>query len=118
MSNPVVLITGGLTGIGRAAAVAFANKGAKVMVAGRRDEAGKALVKELRSFGSDAEFVNADVRKEDDIRALVFFFFFQAEDGIRDATVTGVQTCALPICPSHVMPVVCTTGYLLNYAPA
>src|SRR2546430_4228570 len=28
-----------------------------------------------------------------------FFFFFQAEDGIRDLTVTGVQTCALPICP-------------------
>src|SRR3989475_197998 len=28
----------------------------------------------------------------------VFFFFFQAEDGIRDLTVTGVQTCALPIC--------------------
>src|SRR5438309_6118054 len=28
----------------------------------------------------------------------VFFFFFQAEDGIRDGTVTGVQTCALPIC--------------------
>src|SRR6266516_27870 len=27
-----------------------------------------------------------------------FFFFFQAEDGIRDRTVTGVQTCALPIC--------------------
>ena len=48
MSNPVVLITGALTGIGRAAAVAFANKGANVVVAGRRDEAGKALVKELR----------------------------------------------------------------------
>src|SRR6266481_6792158 len=29
---------------------------------------------------------------------LIFFFFFQAEDGIRDGTVTGVQTCALPIC--------------------
>ena len=28
----------------------------------------------------------------------VFFFFFQAEDGIRDVAVTGVQTCALPIC--------------------
>src|SRR3989338_9976682 len=28
---------------------------------------------------------------------LIFFFFFQAEDGIRDGTVTGVQTCALPI---------------------
>src|SRR6266568_6492536 len=30
---------------------------------------------------------------------MCFFFFFQAEDGIRDGTVTGVQTCALPICP-------------------
>src|SRR6266542_4164785 len=30
--------------------------------------------------------------------SVYFFFFFQAEDGIRDATVTGVQTCALPIC--------------------
>src|SRR6202162_3896469 len=68
MSSQVVLITGGLTGIGRAAAVAFAKKGAKVVVAGRRDEAGKALVKELRSLGSEAEFIKADVRKEDDIR--------------------------------------------------
>jgi NAD(P)-dependent dehydrogenase (short-subunit alcohol dehydrogenase family) len=71
MSNPVVLITGGLTGIGRAAAVAFAKKGANVVVAGRRDEAGKALAEELRGFGSEAEFINADVRKEDDVRALV-----------------------------------------------
>ena len=71
MSTQVVLITGGLTGIGRAAAVAFAKKGAKVVVAGRRDEAGKALVKELRSLGSEAEFINADVRKEDDVRAMV-----------------------------------------------
>src|SRR5713226_5800653 len=71
MSNPVVLITGALTGIGRAAAVAFAKKGAKVVVSGRRDEAGKALVKELRTLGSEAEFINADVRKEDEVRAMV-----------------------------------------------
>ncbi len=71
MNGQVVLITGALSGIGRAAAVAFAKKGAKVAVAGRRDEAGKALVKELRSLGSEAEFINADVRKEDDVRALV-----------------------------------------------
>lgn len=71
MSNPVVLITGALTGIGRAAAIAFAKKGAKVAVAGRRDEAGKELVGELRSLGADAEFIKADVRKEDDVRAMV-----------------------------------------------
>jgi NAD(P)-dependent dehydrogenase (short-subunit alcohol dehydrogenase family) len=71
MKNPVILITGALTGIGRAAALAFAKRGAKVVVAGRRDEAGKALATELRSFGSEAEFIHADVCKEDDVRALV-----------------------------------------------
>jgi NAD(P)-dependent dehydrogenase (short-subunit alcohol dehydrogenase family) len=71
MSKSVVLITGALTGIGRAAAVAFAKSGAKVVVSGRRDEAGKALVDELRSLGTEAEFINADVRKEADVRAMV-----------------------------------------------
>ena len=71
MNGQVVLITGALSGIGRAAAVAFAKKGAKVVVAGRRDEAGERLANELRSLGSEAEFINADVRKEDNVRALV-----------------------------------------------
>jgi NAD(P)-dependent dehydrogenase (short-subunit alcohol dehydrogenase family) len=71
MDEPVILITGALTGIGRAAAVAFAKKGAKVVVSGRRDEAGEALVEELRSFGSEAEFIKADVRNEEDVRVLV-----------------------------------------------
>jgi NAD(P)-dependent dehydrogenase (short-subunit alcohol dehydrogenase family) len=71
MNEPVVLITGALTGIGRATAVAFAKKGAKVVVSGRRDEAGEALVDELRSFGSEAEFIKADVRNEEDVRVLV-----------------------------------------------
>jgi NAD(P)-dependent dehydrogenase (short-subunit alcohol dehydrogenase family) len=43
MSNPVVLITGGLTGIGRAAAFAFAHNGARVVVSGRRNAEGEAL---------------------------------------------------------------------------
>jgi NAD(P)-dependent dehydrogenase (short-subunit alcohol dehydrogenase family) len=70
MSTQVVLITGALTGIGRATAVAFAKKGASVVVSGRHDDKGQALAKELQSLGATAEFINADVRKEDDVRAL------------------------------------------------
>ncbi|MGA7462367.1 MAG: glucose 1-dehydrogenase [Candidatus Korobacteraceae bacterium] len=71
MSHQVVLITGALTGIGRATALAFARKGAKVIVSGRHDEPGEALVKELQALNTEAEFVCADVRKEEDISALV-----------------------------------------------
>src|SRR6202789_3837357 len=71
MSNPVVLITGGLTGIGRAAAFAFAKDGAKVVVSGRRNEEGEALATELRATGAEAEFIRADVRHEDDVRNLI-----------------------------------------------
>jgi NAD(P)-dependent dehydrogenase (short-subunit alcohol dehydrogenase family) len=71
MDKAVILITGALTGIGRATAVAFAKRGAKVVASGRRDDAGKALVEELRSLGAETEFINADVRKEEDVRALV-----------------------------------------------
>jgi NAD(P)-dependent dehydrogenase (short-subunit alcohol dehydrogenase family) len=71
MSKQVVLITGALTGIGRATAVAFAREGAQLVVSGRREAEGQALAKELRSLGTDAEFVKADVRKEEDVRNLV-----------------------------------------------
>jgi len=71
MDKPVILITGGLSGIGRATAFAFARNGAKVVVAGRHDQVGKMLAEELRCSGSEAEFINADVRSEDDVRALV-----------------------------------------------
>jgi len=71
MSTQVVLVTGALTGIGRAVAIAFASSGAKVVAAGRHDDAGKELLGELRALGAEAEYVNADVRKEDDVRSLV-----------------------------------------------
>ncbi|CAB3731403.1 Levodione reductase [Paraburkholderia sediminicola] len=71
MTNCVVLITGALTGIGRAAAIAFAQDGARVVVSGRREHEGKALEEELRRLGAEAEFVVADVRREDEVNALV-----------------------------------------------
>ncbi len=71
MSTPAVLITGALTGIGRATAVAFAKEGARIVVAGRRDAEGKALEAELRGLGAEASFIKADVRHDDEVRDLV-----------------------------------------------
>jgi NAD(P)-dependent dehydrogenase (short-subunit alcohol dehydrogenase family) len=68
---PVVLITGGLTGIGRATAVAFAHEGARIVVSGRRNDAASALTAELRALGAEAEFIQADVRSEADVQQLV-----------------------------------------------
>jgi NAD(P)-dependent dehydrogenase (short-subunit alcohol dehydrogenase family) len=71
MSSPVVLITGALTGIGRAAAIIFAQEGARVVVSGRRDKQGQELVEELQRLGAEAIFVRTDVRNDDDVRNLV-----------------------------------------------
>jgi NAD(P)-dependent dehydrogenase (short-subunit alcohol dehydrogenase family) len=71
MNTQVVLITGALTGIGRAAALAFAKAGNRVVVSGRREEAGQELATELRGLGAEAEFIRADVRHESDVRALI-----------------------------------------------
>jgi NAD(P)-dependent dehydrogenase (short-subunit alcohol dehydrogenase family) len=71
MSTPVVLITGALSGIGRATAAAFAKNGAHVVASGRREAEGKALEAELRSLGAEAAFIRSDVRNEDDVRNLI-----------------------------------------------
>jgi NAD(P)-dependent dehydrogenase (short-subunit alcohol dehydrogenase family) len=71
MPNPVVLITGALTGIGRATALAYAGQGARIVISGRRDDVGEALVGELRATGVEAEFIRADVRHESDVQNMV-----------------------------------------------
>src|ERR1700716_2085521 len=71
MTTPVVLITGSLTGIGRATALAFAQQGARIVISGRHEEEGQKLSGELGKLGAEAEFVRADVRHEDDVRSLV-----------------------------------------------
>jgi NAD(P)-dependent dehydrogenase (short-subunit alcohol dehydrogenase family) len=71
MGSQIVLITGALSGIGRAAAFAFAKDGARIAVSGRREKDGKALEAELLGFGADAFFVRADVRHDEDVAALL-----------------------------------------------
>jgi NAD(P)-dependent dehydrogenase (short-subunit alcohol dehydrogenase family) len=71
MGTPVILVTGALTGIGRATALAFTKEGATVVISGRHEAEGKALEAELRGLGTQAAFIQADVRREDDVRNLI-----------------------------------------------
>jgi NAD(P)-dependent dehydrogenase (short-subunit alcohol dehydrogenase family) len=71
MTTPVVLVTGALTGIGRATALAFARECARMVISGRRDDEGQKLAVELQKLGGEAEFIRADVRHEDDVRGLI-----------------------------------------------
>jgi len=71
MTTPVVLVTGALTGIGRATAQAFAREGARIVVSGRRDDEGRKLAGELQKLGAGAEFLRSDVRHEEEVRNLI-----------------------------------------------
>ncbi|PYM38133.1 MAG: SDR family oxidoreductase [Candidatus Rokuibacteriota bacterium] len=71
MAESVALITGALTGIGRATAVVLAQQGAHVVVSGRREKEGQDLAAELQALGAKAEFIRADVRSEAEVRNLV-----------------------------------------------
>ncbi len=62
------MITGALTGIGRATASAFAREGTSLVVAGRHEDVRMASANELRALGADVEFMRADVRREEDVR--------------------------------------------------
>lgn len=94
MDPQVVLVTGALTGIGRATAIAFAKAGARVVVSGRRDDAGRSLVTELHELNAEAEFVRADVRHEEDVRNLVDQAV--AQFGQLDVAVNNAGTLGTP----------------------
>jgi NAD(P)-dependent dehydrogenase (short-subunit alcohol dehydrogenase family) len=93
MTDKVVLVTGALSGIGKATATAFARNGAQVVVSGRRDEEGKAFAQRLCALGTKAEYVRADVRQEDDVRSLVEFVvdrFGQLDVAVNSAGSEGI----------------------------
>lgn len=92
LSESVVLITGALTGIGKATALAFADEGSTVVIAGRREEAGRQLEAELRSKGVEAEFIKTDVRFEQEVENLVdqtIARFGRIDVAVNNAAVEG-----------------------------
>jgi NAD(P)-dependent dehydrogenase (short-subunit alcohol dehydrogenase family) len=71
LKDKVAIITGATSGIGRAGAILFARKGAKVVVVGRRKAAGEETVRKIKGMGGMAIFVKADVSKANEIKAMV-----------------------------------------------
>ena len=69
--NKVVIVTGGTSGIGRAASLMFAAEGGKVAFCGRNIERGKQVQDQISGSGGEASFIRADVRNEDEVKALV-----------------------------------------------
>jgi NAD(P)-dependent dehydrogenase (short-subunit alcohol dehydrogenase family) len=69
--SKVVLVTGGTSGLGRDAALAFAREGAKVVLTGRRVEAGEEVVSAIQKEAGEVLFVRADVSKTSDVEATV-----------------------------------------------
>ena len=72
-ANKVAFVTGGTSGIGKATAIAFADAGAKVVLTGRREKEGAAVVAEIKKRGGEASFIRTDVTKEADVKAAVDF---------------------------------------------
>ena len=70
-TDKVILITGGNSGIGKAAALAFAEEGAKVVIAGRRKAEGEQTVNLIEKAGSESIFIPTDITQETEVQNLV-----------------------------------------------
>jgi NAD(P)-dependent dehydrogenase (short-subunit alcohol dehydrogenase family) len=107
MNTPTVLITGALTGIGRATALAFAQEGARVVVSGRHDDKGEKLATELRQLGTEAEFLRADVRHEEEVKNLVdktIARFGRLDIAVNNAGTEGIPGSAADVPPRTIKP--------------
>lgn len=88
------IVTGGATGIGRAAAIRFANEGASVVIANRNAETGQSVVDEIKSAGGSAIFVQTDVSVAGDVERMVdrcISEFGSLDIAFNNAGVSGSQ---------------------------
>jgi NAD(P)-dependent dehydrogenase (short-subunit alcohol dehydrogenase family) len=90
------LVTGGTSGIGRAAAEALAREGAHVLVSGRSEERGAEVVAAIEAAGGDAEFVHADLASADDVRTLA--------TRASDVDILVNNAGVFPAGPTHELP--------------
>ncbi len=90
------LVTGGTSGIGRAAAEALAREGAYVLVSGRSAERGREVVAAITAAGGEAEFVRAELESADDVRALA--------DRASDVDILVNNAGVFPAGPTHALP--------------
>jgi NAD(P)-dependent dehydrogenase (short-subunit alcohol dehydrogenase family) len=131
MVGKVALVVGGSSGIGRATAEAFAEAGASVVIAARRDGEGRATAERIVSQGGEAKFVRADVVRESDVAALVketvstygrldFAFNNAGIEGHNQAIVEeteanfdavfGVNVKGMMFCMKHEIPAMLASG--------
>ena len=78
----VVIVTGGSSGIGAAAARRFARDGAKVVIAARREDKSEAVVRELKGLGGEGHFIRTDVSKSADVKANRLFNFKETMEDV------------------------------------
>src|SRR5262245_10227503 len=71
MKNKVAIVTGGASGIGRAAALAFAREGASVVIGDINASGGENTVSAIKEMGGEASYIAADISKSSDVQSLV-----------------------------------------------
>lgn len=104
MKNKVVIVTGGSTGIGKSASLAFAREGCRVIVAGRNSTTGNETVETIKLAGGEAFFIQTDVQSSNDVKKLVsetVRIYGQLDYALNNAGVEGEGVPLLETTEEH-----------------
>lgn len=104
MKDKVVIVTGGSTGIGKSASLAFAREGCRVIVASRNSTTGNETVETIKLAGGDAFFIQTDVQNSNDVQKLVsetVRIYGQLDCALNNAGVEGEGVPLLETTEEH-----------------